>query len=255
MSDPAPKPGVKSTEFWLTIITTVFGLALLAYGVVSGNDTALVVGGGIAGIPIAGYSIGRGNAKGAVLLLSASMLLSMSGCAVFLPSERFETRKAELATEVADGMNAVAIAAHTVRVLHAQNVLNDESTIEIREHLIIAAASLGRAANAIDASNLESAESERNIFNQALMHAELLIQTHTAKPKEQPSNGPSHNLRTGAGGRSAGGEGGNYGLRTHQAVAFRIADYRGRRDGSDETSAGRYAIGFGRTGRGTRLAA
>lgn len=39
------------------------GLFLVVYGAVTGNETFMIVGGGIAGVPVAGYSIARGIAK------------------------------------------------------------------------------------------------------------------------------------------------------------------------------------------------
>ena len=57
------KPGYKTTEFWVTMVTLAVGLGLLAYGVVSGNNTAVAVGAGLSGVQSAGYSASRGLAK------------------------------------------------------------------------------------------------------------------------------------------------------------------------------------------------
>jgi len=197
--------------------------------------------------------------KYAPLLLLCLVPTFSTGCAMFMPSERFETRKAELATEVADQMNAVSLAAHTVRVLHAQNVINDKSAVELREHLIIAAASLGRAADSINAGELDAAEAERNIYHQSLMHVELMLGQYIdrTKAKEQ-SNGPGNNRPIT---EHRKGDSTVNCRRQHesggpvQAMAFRIGDYRGAVRFADAGGAHGNAVGVGRIGCGTRLAA
>lgn len=57
------KPGWKTTEFWVAILTVAAGLGLLVYGAVSENETALAVGGALAGLSGGGYALSRGVAK------------------------------------------------------------------------------------------------------------------------------------------------------------------------------------------------
>ncbi len=58
-----PKPGAKTTEFWITAVTQVLALILGLYGAYSSNDSlvqaAAALSGGTGGL----YAISRGIAK------------------------------------------------------------------------------------------------------------------------------------------------------------------------------------------------
>lgn len=63
------KPGVKTSEFWLSIITAIFGIATTC-GIFTSAQTGVifaaisqVAGAIITVVPIFGYAISRGNAK------------------------------------------------------------------------------------------------------------------------------------------------------------------------------------------------
>ena len=125
-----------SVDKWSTLMTALgsIGAVLSVVANAMGHDsTTGIIAGAVAAIigiivkamNSLGYGKARASVKSAAPLLLLCLVPTFStGCAMFMPSERFETRKAELATEVTDQMNTVALAAHTVRVLHAQNVIN-----------------------------------------------------------------------------------------------------------------------------------
>ncbi len=57
------KPGIKTTEFWLSLAAGLAGIGLIVYGVVSEDSHAVTVGGGLAAFAGVGYSASRGLAK------------------------------------------------------------------------------------------------------------------------------------------------------------------------------------------------
>ena len=57
---PDPKPGIKTTEFWLGMVVVVFS----AVSVVYAQPWAKVAGLVAMGLAAAGYSLSRGQAKG-----------------------------------------------------------------------------------------------------------------------------------------------------------------------------------------------
>ena len=95
MPDTTPvKPGLKSTEFWITICITILGAALALMP--EGHWSHGVAGAVLAGLAGMGYSVSRGLAKkppregGAIrapLLLLGSvalaLMIALSGCAWF----------------------------------------------------------------------------------------------------------------------------------------------------------------------------
>lgn len=95
MPDTTPvKPGLKSTEFWITIFITILGAALALMP--EGHWSHGVAGAVLAGLAGMGYSVSRGLAKkppregGAIrapLLLLGSvalaLMIALSGCAWF----------------------------------------------------------------------------------------------------------------------------------------------------------------------------
>ena len=56
-------PGIRTSEFSLTLISLVVGLAMMAWGAYKGNDGMVIIGGAISGVTTGGYSVGRGLAK------------------------------------------------------------------------------------------------------------------------------------------------------------------------------------------------
>lgn len=66
MSDTAPhKPGYRTTEFWLSVASSVLG-ALFASGVLSDGSTAAKIAGlAAAALGAAGYSVSRAVVKAA----------------------------------------------------------------------------------------------------------------------------------------------------------------------------------------------
>lgn len=57
------KPGVKTSEFWITILNNVVGLGLLVYGLVADNDTAATIGASLSGLTTSAYTLARSKAK------------------------------------------------------------------------------------------------------------------------------------------------------------------------------------------------
>jgi len=62
-STTTASPGSRSSEFVLTIATTVIGALMMAYGAWKGNDSMVMLGGSMSGISTTGYSLSRGLAK------------------------------------------------------------------------------------------------------------------------------------------------------------------------------------------------
>lgn len=60
---PPPTPGVKTTEFWRTLMITGVGLALLAWGVINNESEAKYIGGGMSLGAEAFYALVRGRLK------------------------------------------------------------------------------------------------------------------------------------------------------------------------------------------------
>lgn len=63
VSGTTAKEGVKTSEFWVTVITKVVGLGVISYGMWKQNDGALALGGIIVGVASGTYSLSRGLAK------------------------------------------------------------------------------------------------------------------------------------------------------------------------------------------------
>lgn len=66
MPDTIVKPGYKTTEFWLSAIATLFGIALSSGAINTTDETSMVskiVGGIIAVLAALGYTAARGKAK------------------------------------------------------------------------------------------------------------------------------------------------------------------------------------------------
>lgn len=63
------KPGYKTTEFWTTLATAIFGMLMMS-GIISKEDSDTlilsinnIVGGLMTAGPVIGYAISRGKAK------------------------------------------------------------------------------------------------------------------------------------------------------------------------------------------------
>ncbi len=99
MSDqPTVKPGIKSTEFYITAVLTVVGavMALLPPGT-EGEATTLeivrqICGAILAGGASIGYTVSRGKAKGAakVLVFALVLPLLLFGCTCGLEKQALE---------------------------------------------------------------------------------------------------------------------------------------------------------------------
>ena len=57
------KAGIKTSEFWLSLISTIAGIGLIIYGVVVDKDNAVMIGGVLAGLPTSAYTVGRSVIK------------------------------------------------------------------------------------------------------------------------------------------------------------------------------------------------
>lgn len=94
MSDPTPssevKPGPQTTEFWKSLAVTIIGLGLLTYGLIVGKNDLAFIGGGMAGVAVTGYSIGRGIAKSAAVVLLC-LSIGLGGCANTQPPSTLTT--------------------------------------------------------------------------------------------------------------------------------------------------------------------
>lgn len=79
---PAPhKPGWKTTEFWLTLVSTVVGALMTSGLIADGSQGAKIVGLAAMVLGTMGYSVSRGMTKGAKLLLLAIVLpFAVGGC-------------------------------------------------------------------------------------------------------------------------------------------------------------------------------
>ena len=60
---PAPKPGYKTTEFWLSTVATLAGIVLASGAVADGSQAAQIVGGIVAVLATLGYTGARAKAK------------------------------------------------------------------------------------------------------------------------------------------------------------------------------------------------
>jgi len=66
MSEPlpqAPKPGYKTTEFWLTAIVTILGLLTSSGAIGEESMVAKIIGGAMAVLATMGYSASRATTK------------------------------------------------------------------------------------------------------------------------------------------------------------------------------------------------
>lgn len=77
----APKPGFKTTEFWLTAVGSIAGL-ILAAGLEDSHILVKIAGLALTGLSILGYQVTRGSVKKAANLLLLAVTLSLAaGCA------------------------------------------------------------------------------------------------------------------------------------------------------------------------------
>lgn len=67
---PDVKPGIKTTEFWITKAIVILGV-LLAAGVFGSGQTAQIVGAILAGAAQLGYTAARAYVKGAAAQASS----------------------------------------------------------------------------------------------------------------------------------------------------------------------------------------
>lgn len=66
----AAKPGVKTSEFWKSIVVHVIALVIIAYGMQKGSDGIVGFGTILMGVTQGSYNIGRSVAKGGVAKLA-----------------------------------------------------------------------------------------------------------------------------------------------------------------------------------------
>ncbi len=60
---PAVKPGYKTTEFWLSTVATLAGIALASGAIPEGGQVAQIIGGVLAVLSQLGYSSARAKVK------------------------------------------------------------------------------------------------------------------------------------------------------------------------------------------------
>lgn len=60
---PVPKPGYKTTEFWLSGIATVLGIVLASGAIQDGGMVAQIVGGVLSVLASLGYTAARAKVK------------------------------------------------------------------------------------------------------------------------------------------------------------------------------------------------
>jgi len=60
---PAPKPGYKTTEFWLTVAASAVGLAMASGAFPDAGPIGRMLGVMAAALASFGYSVSRGQAK------------------------------------------------------------------------------------------------------------------------------------------------------------------------------------------------
>ena len=61
--DEAPKPGMKTSEFWQANLAVLAGIGLMVYGIQQKNDSIIALGVTLSGISNGAYAISRGLAK------------------------------------------------------------------------------------------------------------------------------------------------------------------------------------------------
>lgn len=82
------KPGITTTEFWMTLATAAVGLFLIVFPIVTAGEDGinwevLAIGAGMVGISIPTYAIGRSKVKsGGACLLPFVLCLSLAGCQI-----------------------------------------------------------------------------------------------------------------------------------------------------------------------------
>ena len=105
------KPGVKTSEFWSSLVTKILGALLAAYGAYAGKEVLIYIGAGLLGSSDVAYTIARGLTKArAVPILLVSLALLLPGCT------KGTVRASELLPSFRD-----------VRARHDAYVLKDES--------------------------------------------------------------------------------------------------------------------------------
>lgn len=57
------QPGYKTSEFWQSMIVTAAGATAFVWGIVKGDNSAMMAGLGVMGISSGAYSLSRGVAK------------------------------------------------------------------------------------------------------------------------------------------------------------------------------------------------
>lgn len=62
--EPVVKPGVKSSEFWSTMLVQVLATAVIAFGMWKGSDGILAFGAILSGVAQGSYNVSRGLEKG-----------------------------------------------------------------------------------------------------------------------------------------------------------------------------------------------
>ena len=62
-STTSVSPGARSSEFILTLVSTIIGALMMAYGAYKGNDSMVMLGGSMSGVSTGAYSLSRGLAK------------------------------------------------------------------------------------------------------------------------------------------------------------------------------------------------
>lgn len=57
------KPGIKTTEFWKSVIVHVVAMMIIAWGMAKGSDSITAVGSVLLGLANGSYTLSRGMAK------------------------------------------------------------------------------------------------------------------------------------------------------------------------------------------------
>lgn len=111
----AAAAGPKTSEFWKSLAVTVAGLVVLVYGIIKSQAEIAVLGGSMAGVATGAYSLSRGIAKSAGVILLAlscwgvalSAPATIAGCAGQQARQRVEAPALALAWP---GINDEAVA-------------------------------------------------------------------------------------------------------------------------------------------------
>ncbi len=82
------KPGVKTSEFWLSLVAVLLGAFLASDLMPAGHWAVKVAGIAAAALAAFGYSVSRGNAKAAVLAFLLCALVATSACSLTFHDKR-----------------------------------------------------------------------------------------------------------------------------------------------------------------------